>query len=357
VQKEMYAFKDAGNRELALRPEGTPGVIRAYMENSMHQSGANTKLYYMGNMFRAERPQAGRFREFEQVGAEYIGNPHPAADAESITMLAAIVKSAGVRDFSVEINTLGCNTCRLKYRESLLTHLWQHGGNLCKNCRERIERNPLRVLDCKADGPGLSAEAPKMELCSGCAAHFEKVQELLLMASCAFKFNPHLVRGLDYYTRTVFEIKSSVLGSQDALAAGGRYDGLVRSIGDGPDVPAVGWALGVDRTLQAALPEAGSAAETGIFVISACPAADSAAFRILDAFRQAGLAADGGFFSQSLKSQMRSADRSGATLAVMIGEEELKTSSCTLKNLKTGEQKNVPLNAVVEEAKRETPAK
>lgn len=350
VEKEMYSFSDAGGREIALRPEGTPGAVRAYIENSMHQTGGNAKLFYIGNMFRAERPQAGRFREFEQIGVECIGNPHPAADAESISLLLDFLGKGGIKDYTAEINSLGCHDCRAGYRQDLLAYLKGHSGELCENCRKRIEKNPLRTLDCKIDGPRLVADAPKQELCRECSSHFSCVQELLASAGRPFRVNRNLVRGLDYYTRTVFEAKCSSLGSQDALAGGGRYDELVKSMG-GPDVPAVGWALGVDRTLQAVSDGSRPGSRTKTFVISAGASADAAAFKVLNALRSAGISADGTMFGQSLKSQMRMANKAGALYALMIGEEELRTSVCALKNLETGEQKNIPIGAVAEELK------
>ncbi|HOX22947.1 MAG TPA: histidine--tRNA ligase, partial [Elusimicrobiales bacterium] len=251
VEKEMYAFADAGGRLLALRPEGTPGVVRAYMENGLPATDQRRKLFYIGSMFRAERPQAGRYREFEQIGAEYIGNPDPSADAETILLLAELLKAAGIREMKLELNSIGCPQCRPAHRQALLDYLKDHLEELCENCKKRLERNPLRALDCKADGPKLVAQAPAMKYCPDCDAHFAQVRRHLDNAGQAYNINPNLVRGLDYYSRTVFEFRAGGIGSQDAIAAGGRYDSLIKSMG-GPDVAAVGWALGADRVLVGA---------------------------------------------------------------------------------------------------------
>jgi len=351
VEKEMYAFTDQGGREVAVRPEGTPGVVRAYIEHNLSQTGRNGKYYYIGGMFRAERPQAGRYREFTQIGAEHFGNPSPFADAETITMLVKLLEKTGVTGLSVEINSLGCAECRKTYRETLLNHLRLNVSTLCEPCRNRIERNPLRALDCKIDGPALAEKAPRLALCSPCAQHFDRTQTLLESSGVGFKVNPGLVRGLDYYTRTVFEVKTSALGSQDAVAAGGRYDDLVKSMG-GPQTPAIGWGLGLDRVamlLKDTMTETGP----GTFIVSASKEAQSAAFKLLGELRAAGISADFSDLELSLKSQMRSADKSGAAFALIIGEDELRTGTVAVKPLKNpGGQKSVPLSDVIPELRK-----
>ncbi|MCX5783792.1 MAG: histidine--tRNA ligase [Elusimicrobia bacterium] len=344
VEKEMYAFSDAGGRELALRPEGTPGVARAYIENNLFSTEPRQKLYYIGNMFRAERPQAGRFREFEQIGAEYIASPHPSADAEVIILLSHILREAGVKDFSIEINSLGCKECRPKYRAQLLEFLNARRETLCESCKKRIEKNPLRALDCKADGEKLTADAPKQKLCPQCDDHFENVQTLLTSCGEKFSVNKNMARGLDYYSRTVFEFKAGAIGAQDAIAGGGRYDSLIKSMG-GPEVAAVGWAMGVDRAVSLLTTE--NLPKVKIFVISLGKESDNYAFEILHDLRVAGIAADSASFSQSLKAQMRSADKSGAEFALIVGENEVKKSSCMLKNLKTAEQKEISRTDII----------
>ena len=342
VEKEMYAFTDGGGREVAVRPEGTPGVVRAYIEQNLSQTGRNAKLFYIGNMFRAERPQAGRFREFEQIGAEHIGNASPFADAETITMLVRLLEKAGLAACSVELNSLGCAECRKTYRQTLLDYLKQRSEMLCEPCRGRIERNPLRALDCKVDGPWLAEKAPKLSLCPACAEHFTRVQDLLNISGVPYNVNLNLVRGLDYYTRTVFEVRSSALGSQDAVCGGGRYDDLVKSMG-GPAAPAIGWALGVDRLAMLLKDSPVADAAPGVFVVSAASEAQDQAFRLLAALRAAGVSADSSNFTLSLKSQMRSADKSGASYAFILGEDELKAGTVAVKPLKqAGDQQPVP---------------
>ena len=338
VEKEMYAFTDGGGREIANRPEGTPGVVRAYIEHNLGQTGRNAKFFYIGSMFRAERPQAGRYREFEQIGAEHIGNPAPAADAETISMLVRLLEKAGVEGCSVVINSLGCAECRKAYREILLSFLRTHAGTLCEPCKGRIERNPLRALDCKIDGPKLAQEAPKLALCPACVEHFDGTQRLLGAAGIKYEVNPNLVRGLDYYTRTVFEVRSTALGSQDAVAGGGRYDDLIRSMG-GPAAPAIGWAMGVDRLAMLLKDKAVIDTAPKAFVIAAAKEAGDKVFEVMTSLRAAGISADFSNFALSLKSQMRSADKSGASFALLIGEDELKAGTVAIKPLKVkGEQ-------------------
>lgn len=356
VEKEMYSFNDAGKRNISLRPEGTPGVARAFVQHKLNLSGKNSKFFYIGNMFRAERPQAGRFREFEHIGIEYLGNPSASADAETIILLMALLKKTGVKDYFAEINSLGCGDCREKYKKELLEYLKNNASRLCEWCQNRIEKNPLRALDCKIDGPKLSIEAPKLKLCEDCSSHFEKVKELLKIAEIDFKINKSLVRGLDYYTRTVFEIKSSALGSQNAIAAGGRYDKLIKSMG-GQDTPAVGWALGADRLAILIKDNFSFTNNTAdAFVICADKSSFIESFKILNNLRNNGISADSSNFELSLRSQMRSADKSGATIALIMGEEELKNSSCSIKFLKhaeddKGKQEQIPLNELLEKTK------
>ncbi|MBI4655780.1 MAG: histidine--tRNA ligase [Elusimicrobia bacterium] len=367
VEKEMYAFEDQGKRMIAARPEGTPGVVRAYIENNLSQSGKNSKFYYIGSMFRAERPQAGRYREFTQIGVENLGNPSPFADAETITVLVRFLEKTGISGCSgsshsslhlgpqcgcsVEINSMGCAKCRSIYRENLLSYLKANSGDLCDSCKSRIDRNPLRALDCKTDGPVFAEKAPGISMCAECEEHFKKTGELLKISGIFFKLNPHLVRGIDYYTRTVFEVKSSALGSQDAIAGGGRYDDLVKSMG-GPATPAVGWAMGLDR-LVLAIKEVNPAADSPeVFVAAADKNSRIEAFRILTELRDYDIKADSSDFDASLKSQMRSADKSDARLAIIIGEEEVRSSTCIIKFLKEKlSQKTVVRNNLLSELK------
>lgn len=347
VQKEMYAFTDQGGREIAARPEGTPGVVRAYIENNLAQSGGNGKFFYIGSMFRAERPQAGRYREFEQIGAECIGAHSAFADAESIFLLTKILIKTGVSGCLAELNSLGCAGCRAAYRAELLAYLRANSAALCEACQARLEKNPLRALDCKLDGPRLAIEAPVVKLCPACQGHFSQVQELLSASDVPFKVNKSLVRGLDYYTRTVFEVKAGALGSQDAVAGGGRYDELVKSMG-GPDAPAVGWAFGVDRVALLLKDSVPAQKTANVFVVCACPEAAAKSFSLLGQLRSADISADFSDFTLSIKSQLRSADKSGASLALILGEEEVKNSVYALKFLKDKkDQQTVPAAEIV----------
>ncbi|MFA5162397.1 MAG: histidine--tRNA ligase [Elusimicrobiales bacterium] len=352
VEKEMYSFEDAGGRKLALRPEGTPGVARAYIEQNLSAQSPRQKLFYMGNMYRAERPQQGRYREFEQIGAECIGNPHPAADAEIIALLSDILRRAGINDFSVEINSLGCAQCRPAHREKLIAFLNSRKETLCENCKKRIEKNPLRALDCKTDGPALFKDAPVQELCPDCGKHFDAVQLFLKETGIPFAVNRAIVRGLDYYSRTVFEFRNARLGAQDAIAGGGRYDALIRSMG-GPEAAAVGWGLGVDRAVSL-MPEAAYPGPE-VFVISMEEAAHSAAFKLMAELRKAGISTDGGAFAQSMKAQLKAADKCGAKFAAIIGGNELAKQSAAVKNLKTGEQAEIPFQDIARHLAKETP--
>ncbi len=347
VQKEMYAFEDAGGRLIALRPEGTPGVARAYIEANFAQSAPVQQFYYIGNMFRAERPQAGRFREFEQIGAEFFGNSSPAADAQAILLLKDIIKDFGITKFSVKINSLGCAKCRPVYRQSLIDFLSSQKKDLCEKCQERLDKNPLRVLDCKTDGPKFIKNAPKQTLCPVCQEHFEEVQNLL-KGKIDFELDQCLVRGLDYYTGTVFEFQAGK-NAQNAIAGGGRYDGLLKSMG-GPDMPAVGWALGAERVAAARAEGAPCAqgedcAQTPrkfadkVFVVALEPAARIPAFNLMQSLRGIGVSALGGLFDKNLKAQMKQADKSCARFALILGSNEVQRSTAVLKNLETGEQR------------------
>ena len=339
VQKEMYAFEDGGGRLVAMRPEGTPGVARAYIENNF-QANPLQKFFYIGNMFRAERPQAGRYREFEQIGLEYIGNASPAADAEVILMLKAIFDKLGVKNYKVKINSIGCKECRPKFREDLIKFFTAQKDSLCEKCQTRLEVNPLRVLDCKIDGPKFTQNAPKQVLCPDCQKHFDEVKKYL-EGKVPFEVDPCLVRGLDYYTKTVFEFQADIAGAQNALAAGGRYDDLIASMG-GPKVPAVGWALGAERVALASTFE--EIKNKKIFVVSVEESANNYAFNVLQTLRENGLIAEGGLFDKNLKAQMKQANKINANFALIIGGNEVTKNTAVLKDLTSGEQKELSLN-------------
>ena len=381
VEKEMFTLKDRGDRLLVLRPEGTAGVVRSFIENSLGKKSAATRLFYVGPMFRAERPQAGRFRQFHQIGSEYFGNASPSADAETIVLAARILQSAvtgfltgedekwirasGFAQFSdlfeIRLNSLGCKECRPVYQRKLLDFLHGKIADLCDDCKRRMEKNPLRALDCKADVEKLK-DAPKSleSLCGECRNHHEKVKSLLSAAGCTFKETPQMVRGLDYYTRTVFEIyPSNKTGSQDALAAGGRYDGLVEELG-GEATPAVGFALGVERVsnclAETATPQEEKTRENGIFVASLGEKSLEKCFEILNLLRSNGIKATGLINNQSLKSQMRLADSLGARFCVIIGDDELKDNFASLKDLGLKTQEKVPMQELIDTLKKKIPA-
>lgn len=348
VQKEMYAFEDAGHRQLAIRPEGTPGVVRAYLENNFVQNAPVQKLYYIGNMFRAERPQAGRYREFEQIGAEYIGNSAPAADAEVILMLKDIVARFGAKNYCVKINSLGCQKCRPVYRQALIDFLSKEKDTLCENCQTRLEKNPLRVLDCKLDGSRFAGRVPAMCLCAECQAHFDEVQRLL-KGKIDFVVDPMLVRGLDYYSRTVFEFQAGD-ASQNAIAAGGRYDSLVKSMG-GPETPAIGWAMGVERVIMSR-GEIETPKQKSVYMVALEEPCKEPAFNLMQQLRAAGIRTEGGLFDKNPKAQMKQANRCGADYALIIGGNELAEQSVMLKDLTTGEQRLVRFDELIEEVKK-----
>ena len=323
-------------------------MVRAYLENNFTQAAPVQKFYYIGNMFRAERPQAGRYREFEQIGAESIGNSAPAADAEMILMLKDIVSAFGAKNYSVQINSLGCDKCRPLYRQTLIDFLSKEKDTLCENCQTRLEKNPLRVLDCKIDGPRFAGRVPTMTLCPECRAHFDEVQRLL-KGKIDFVVDPMLVRGLDYYSRTVFEFQAGDT-SQNAIAAGGRYDGLIKSMG-GPATPAVGWAMGVERVI-ASRGEVPLQREKSVFVASLGPECNETAFNLMQVLRAAGVRTEGGLFDKNAKGQMKQANRCGAAYALILGEDELAKQQITLKDLTSGEQKQLPLQSIVQEVKK-----
>jgi len=336
VEKEMYTFKDQSDRLLALRPEGTPGIVRSYINNNLGQNFRNSKFYYIGNMFRAERPQAGRYREFEQIGAEKLGDGSFYSDAELIIMLNEIILKTGIKDFNIEINSIGCSECRKKYREVLINYL-KAKKDLCQQCQNRIERNPLRVLDCKIDRDKLQ-DIPSIALCNQCLEHHNNLKKVLDISKINYVENKFLVRGLDYYTRTVFEFKTNMLGSQDAIAAGGRYDNLIKSMG-GDDIPGIGWAMGVDRL--AILMEKdfdSSILNPEIFIVCMDKKYADYSFSIANDLRKEKIITDFANLFSSIKSQMRSADKSKAKYAIIIGEDEFKEESCSIKDMQNKTQ-------------------
>ncbi|AXG82330.1 histidine--tRNA ligase [Streptomyces paludis] len=356
VSKEMYAFETKGGDRLALRPEGTASVLRAALEANLHKAGnLPVKLWYSGSYYRYERPQKGRYRHFSQVGAEAIGAEDPALDAELIILADQAYRSLGLRQFRILLNSLGDKECRPVYRDALQGFL--RGLDLDEETRRRIELNPLRVLDDKRpDVRRQLTGAPLLRdyLCDACKAYHEEVRDLLTAAGVAYEDDEKLVRGLDYYTRTTFEFVHDGLGSQSAVGGGGRYDGLSEMIG-GPALPSVGWALGVDRTVLA-LEAEGITLEvpsaTSVFAVPLGEEARRALFGVVTELRRAGVAADFSYGGKGLKGAMKNANRSGARYTVVAGERDLAEGVAQLKDMETGEQTPVALDALVTELTR-----
>ncbi|MGI5351128.1 histidine--tRNA ligase [Streptomyces sp. CA-250714] len=355
VTKEMYTLTTKGGDELALRPEGTASVLRAALEANLHKAGnLPVKLWYSGSYYRYERPQKGRYRHFSQVGAEALGTEDPTLDAELIILAYDAYRSLGLTGFRLLLNSLGDRTCRPVYRAALQDFL--RGLDLDEDTRTRIEINPLRVLDDKRESVQRQlAGAPMMRdhLCEACKAFHEEVRGLLTEAGVPFEDDPRLVRGLDYYTRTTFEFVHDGLGSQSAIGGGGRYDGLSEMIG-GPALPSVGWALGVDRTvlaLEAEGIELELPAATELFAVPIGEEARRRLFRLVTELRREGVAADLAYGGKGMKNAMKSANRSGARFAMLLGERDLAEGVAQLKDLDSGEQTAVALDRVVAEVR------
>lgn len=352
VTKEMYTLTTKGGDELALRPEGTASVLRAALQANLHRGALPVKLWYSGSYYRYERPQAGRYRHFSQVGAEALGAEDPALDAELVILAADAYRALGLRQVRLLLNSLGDQECRPVYRAALQDFL--RGLDLDEETRARIDINPLRVLDDKRESVQQQlADAPLMRdhLCEGCKQYHEQVRELLTEAGVAFEDDPRLVRGLDYYTRTTFEFVHDGLGSQSAVGGGGRYDGLAEMIG-GPSLPSVGWALGVDRTVLALRAEGvalAPGATTQVFAVPVGEEARRALFGVVTKLRRQGIAADFAYGGKGMKNAMKSANRSGACYALVLGERDLAEGVVQLKDLESGEQMSVPLGAVESE--------
>jgi histidyl-tRNA synthetase len=348
VEKEMYTFadQDEGETLLTLRPEGTAGVVRAYVESEMYKVEPVRKLYYMGPMFRRERPQKGRLRQFHQIGAEALGRSDPLIDAEILLLLHDFFLTLELTEPALQLNSLGCAECRPAYRQQLLEFLRGKEGELCGNCRRRIERNPLRALDCKEPGCiAATASAPSIldALCAACRDHFESVQANLRATGLSFSLNPRMVRGLDYYCRTTFEWTSNLLGAQSAVAAGGRYDGLVQELG-GPAIAGVGFALGVERLVL--LLRAARQVEEGavdLFVAWLGPRGRDWVFPFAHGLRRAGWRVEFDGEARSLKSQMRRADKVKSRWVLIVGDAELDQGKVILRNMRSKQQEEVGL--------------
>ncbi len=348
VQKEMYKFEDKKGRVFALRPEGTASVVRSYVENNLGVNGGITKLFYIGPMFRYDRPQAGRYRQFYQYGVEAIGSNHPYIDAEVIALQYSFLKELGLKGFVLEVNSVGCPTCSQAYSQALKDYFKPYLGELCPDCVVRFEKNPKRILDCKVPHcKAISKNAPTQldYLDEDCKAHFEQVKTYLSDMEIPFTVNPHIVRGLDYYTRTAFEFINNNLGAQNAIGGGGRYDKLVEQVG-GKDTPGIGFAAGIERLILSLENEnlpMGEEPKPLYYWIAIGETARKHSVSIIAKLRQSGNSVDFDIEKESVKSQMKAADKSGAQFALIFGEDEFKKNTVIRKNLVTGDQEELSL--------------
>ncbi len=353
VNKEMYTFNDKGGRSITLKPEGTAGVVRAFVENGLSNSVLPAKLFYITQCFRYERPQAGRLREFHQFGVEFLGAKNADIDAEVILLAKTFLESVGVENVVLYINSIGCKECRKNYESALKDYLNKNYDSLCALCKDRLNKNPLRILDCKNDECKMITEnAPKIldYICDDCSAHLETVKNLLDLAGVSYKINPNIVRGLDYYTRTVFEFVSENIGAQGTVCGGGRYDGLVAELG-GNDVPGIGFAVGIERILML-LENTGKQIENPNKVkVYLAPMGKEElykAFELTCKLRQAGITADFDHMGRGIKAQFKYADKIGAKFVAVIGSNELSSNVVKVKNMQDGTETDVAFDNFIE---------
>ena len=353
VAKEMYTFEDRDGTQVSMRPEGTASLVRAYVEHAVSQQEPDSKWWYMGPMFRHERQQRGRYRQFTQIGLEALGSQGPRVDAEQIELLNRWLLALGI-PFAMQINSLGDGNCRPQYRAALQEYLRANAAGLCEECKRRIETNPIRVLDCKNPGcQAITAGAPAMRYCEPCQQHFDQLRAALDRFQVQYQVNPKLVRGLDYYTRTTYEaVATEGLGAQSTVAGGGRYDGLVRELGGG-DTPGIGFAAGVER-LALLVAQAGreAAVKPALFIAPLGEAEEARADALAQQLRAAGLAAEVSFRKSNPGNQLKRADALGARFALVLGERELQEGRARLKELKTGAQHDVSLSSLVEDLRK-----
>lgn len=346
VEKEMYSFVDRGGDALALRPEATASVVRAYIESGAHVNEPVARYYYMGPMFRRERPQKGRQRQFYQIGCELMGVDSPLADAEVVAMAAHFLEQVGVSGVTLEMNSIGCPECRPSFNAALVKFLKGCRNKLCDDCVKKIERNPMRILDCKKEGCNLAVEgAPRLSKhwCAACREHFDQVCDALDLLGIPYKRNERIVRGLDYYMRTAFEFTSGQLGAQNAVVAGGRFDGLVRALG-GPDVAGIGFALGMERLLLLlGKKQVGAPREDMVFFAVLGNKAQQAVLPIIQNLRRDGVRVEWDYAVRSLKAQMRAAQRKGAKTVVIVGDDEIAKNEAVVRDMRTGTQHSVRL--------------
>jgi len=351
VQKEMYTFEDKGNRSITLKPEGTAGAVRAYLENSLYAESQPTKLFYFTQAFRYENPQSGRFRQHHQFGIEFLGSASPLAEVELITLLTEFMKELGLKGAKLHINSIGCKNCRTTYNEALLTYLRKHEEQLCSTCRERMLKNPLRVIDCKVPScKVIVKDAPRTieYLDEECKSHFEELQSLLSDLGIPFEVDTGIVRGLDYYTKTVFEF---VDVNGFTLCGGGRYDDLIHEIDEKQDIPAVGFGIGIERiinelTVEGVELEPEPAVE--IYVGIRGKEAKASAYQLVQKLRNAGVLVETDYMDRSVKAQMKYANKIGAKNTVIIGADELAMNAAKVKNMETGEQTEISLDKIAD---------
>jgi histidyl-tRNA synthetase len=349
VEKEMYTFTDKGGRRITLRPEGTAPVVRCYVENHLYNLPSPQKFFYSGPMFRYERPQAGRFRQFFQTGAEAFGVRDPKMDAEILSMLRLFFERLGLEGLNFEVNSIGCEKCRPDYRKALIDFFAGRIDGLCPDCKRRYEQNPLRILDCKVDSCiKLREGAPHVTdfLCGECREHFDAFLSFLKLLNIPHLINPNMVRGLDYYTRTTFEVTCENLGAQNAVAAGGRYDGLVADFG-GPPTPAIGFAIGMERLVTLLKSRGTDNVPTpSVFIASIGASAEREGLAIADQLRKKGLWVEIGYAGNSLKSQLRKADRLSSKYVLIIGDDEITSGKLKWKHLSDGSQGEIAISEV-----------
>lgn len=358
VEKQMYTFSGGENeKSLTLRPEMTASVVRALIEHQLFKQKTMQKFFYIGPMFRKERPQKGRFRQFYQLGIEAFGSQDPLIDAETVMLFQHLLMDLGLSRFGIRLNSIGCMTCRGSYRDTLKQAMQSRLKTFCPDCKRRYERNPFRVLDCKVETcVQARVDLPRItdHLCAACRDHFDSVRKALDQNSVPYQVDPFLVRGLDYYTRTVYEVTSDLLGSQDSLGGGGRYDALVREL-DGPDMGAVGFAAGMERLIMVMQQQEGSSVQSGsasdFYIVTIGAEQRPEAFRMLAELRRAGLSGDLDYEGRSVKAQMREGTRSGARFAVILGSDEVSRKVVKVKNMIDGVEVEVARDKMVETIK------
>jgi len=352
VQKEMYTFDDKGGRSITLRPEGTSGAVRSYLENGLCNEALPQKVCYLTSCYRYEKPQAGRLREFHQFGVECFGSASPLADAEIIALAKSLFDTLGVKDLSLEINSIGCPTCRAEYHKALKEYFSSRKDELCDTCKSRLDRNPMRILDCKSPICHEIAEGAPVVidyLCDECKEHFENVQKYLKAQNIEYTINPQIVRGLDYYTKTVFEFVSNSIGAQGTVCGGGRYDGLVEELG-GQHTPSLGCAIGIERLMllmEAQGCEFPEAEKPDLFIVALGEKATLKAVEIAKDMREEGFSALLDLNQRSVRAQMKYADKLGAKFNVVIGDNEVEAKTAKLKNMQTGEETEINLDTFV----------